>query len=148
MALVQWDSSQKESFLRSQFQLQSAHYHRYYQAASYLLILAEGSPVGRLYVDRTPQDIHILDIALMLEYRGAGIGSVLMKELLEEAAASNRTVTLYVERFNPAQKLYLGLGFEPIKDEGVYFLMQWRPDRSSAAEQAPPDDTADSHQEQ
>lgn len=134
MALVPWDAPQKESFLRSQFQLQSAHYHRHYPAASFFLIMDGSLPIGRLYVDRQPDDIHVLDIAVIPERRGEGIGTALLKAILAEAEESHRTVTLYVEQFNPAQRLYQRLGFQPVRDEGVYWMMRWAGGRSGAAE--------------
>ena len=75
MALTPWDAAQTESFLRSQFHLQAAHYHRHYPEAAFLVIQDGGQPIGRLYIDRQPGEIHILDIALAPERRGAGIGT-------------------------------------------------------------------------
>jgi ribosomal protein S18 acetylase RimI-like enzyme len=133
MALAPWDAAQTESFLRSQFHLQAAHYHRYYPEAAFLVIQGGGQPIGRLYVDRRPDEIHILDIALVPERRGEGIGTALLKELLSEAEESGKVVILYVEQFNPAHRLYLRLGFQPVKDEGVYWMMQWSSGRSGLA---------------
>ena len=68
-----------------------------------------------------------MDIALLPEHRGAGIGSAVLRGLLAEAAAAGKPVRIHVERLNPARRLYERLGFAPIEDKGVYYLMEWRP---------------------
>lgn len=129
--MVPWDDAQKEAFLRSQWELQTAHYRRHYPQAAFLVVLDHDTRIGRLYVDRTPEDIHILDIAVVPERRGHGLGTVLMRELITEADASRKTVTLYVEKFNPAQRLYQRLGFLQVKDEGVYWMLVRSPETSA-----------------
>jgi len=131
MKLVPWDESQKEAFLRMQFQLQASHYHTYYPDASFDLILLEDVPIGRLYVDRKPDEMLLIDIALAPQHRGAGIGSFLLGTLLSEAAARNVPVRIHVERENPALRLYTRRGFKMIEDKGVYLFMEWKPGSES-----------------
>ena len=73
-------------------------------------------------------EIRLIDIALLLEHRNAGIGARLLQDLLAEAAQAGKPVRIHVEKFNPALRLYERLGFTPIEDQGVYLLMQWSPD--------------------
>jgi len=133
MAAVPWDDGQKEAFLRWQFQLQSAHYHEHYPRASYLVIADGELPIGRLYIDRASDAMHVLDIALVPGRRGAGIGAALLKDLLEEAGSASRPVMLYVEQYNPALAFYERLGFQRVEVEGVYWLMRWSTQDSGPA---------------
>ncbi len=127
LALVNWDDTQKETFLRMQFNAQHSHYQSYYPDASFLIILSDGQPVGRLYVDRWPDQIRVVDIAVLPEYRNAGIGTALLKDLIAEGAMSGKPVTIHVEQYNPALRLYERLGFTRIGERGVYYLMECRP---------------------
>ena len=133
LAAVPWTAEQKEAFLRSQFSLQHQHYQKYYAEAAFDIILCGGEPAGRLYVLRSPGEIRIVDIALLPEHRGAGIGSKLLQDLLTEAAASGKFVSIHVERFNPAMRLYERLGFTKQEEVGVYFRMEWSPVQRHAA---------------
>ena len=81
--------------------------------------------VGRLIVDRRPGDIRIVDISLVPEARGAGVGSRLIGDLLEEARATDRIVSIHVEVHNRAAELYARLGFAVAEDLGVYRRMEW-----------------------
>jgi len=129
LALVDWSDEQKVGFVRQQFDAQTRHYREHYPDATLDVILVDGEPAGRLYVDRWPAEIRVVDIALLPRYRGRGVASVLLREVQEEAAASARTVTIHVERFNRAQRLYARLGFVPVDDAGpVYQLLRWTPD--------------------
>src|SRR5258706_13300165 len=94
LALVPWTPEQKDVFVSSQFEAQHVHYHAQYPKADYLVVERDGDPIGRLYVDRTPAELHVIDIPLLTEHRGAGIGTRLMAELVEEATATGRPMRL------------------------------------------------------
>jgi ribosomal protein S18 acetylase RimI-like enzyme len=127
LAPVPWPEEQKAAFLLQQFTAQHRHYHDHYIGASFQVILRDGEAVGRLYVARWPKEIRIVDIALLPAHRNAGIGGSLVRELLDEGAATARSVTIHVERMNPAMALYRRLGFVEVADRGVYAMMEWRP---------------------
>ena len=120
-----WSDAQKEAFLRMQFNAQHRYYHEMYPDASYEVILWKNQPAGRLYVDRREKEIAVIDISLLPEFRGLGIGGLLLREVKSEAVAAGKPVRIYVERFNRAQELYRRLGFRTIGDTGVYYHMEW-----------------------
>lgn len=125
LAVTDWTSEQKTQFCRMQFVAQDAHYRQHYPTAEYYVVELEGVPVGRLYYDRWTREIRIMDIAVLPEYRGRGIGTLLLKDLLKEAADSGKILSIHVERMNPALNLYQRLGFALAEDKGVYLLMEW-----------------------
>ncbi|MFP5246640.1 MAG: GNAT family N-acetyltransferase, partial [Thermoanaerobaculia bacterium] len=77
--------------------------------------------------------LRVMDIALVPEHRGRGIGGVLMHELLSRARAEGRSVSIHVEMNNPAMRLYERLGFRQIDSYGIYHLMEWQPDAAPAS---------------
>ena len=127
MALVPWSAEEKAAFVRMQFDAQHRFYRERFPRASFDVIRRHGEVVGRLYVDRRADEIRVIDIALEPEHRRAGIGGALMEGILDEGAQSRRKVTIHVESNNPAMSLYRRLGFEHIRDEGVYQFMEWSP---------------------
>jgi len=127
LAQVDWDAAQKAAFLRMQFDAQYQDYQKNYSQARFQIILLDGQPIGRLYVDRWANEIRIVDIALLPEYRNRGLGTGYLKDILAEGQRAGLPVTIHVERFNPALHLYERLGFQPIEDKGVYWLMRWTP---------------------
>jgi ribosomal protein S18 acetylase RimI-like enzyme len=129
LAPLDWDAAQKEAFLRMQFNAQHRYYQEQFPDASFQIILADNRPVGRLYVQRCPEELHVIDVALLPEHRRASIGSALLNDLLAEADQAGLPVRIYVERFNPALHLYHRLGFTVIGDTGVYFHMERGPAR-------------------
>ena len=126
LAVTGWSDEQKAIFCRGQFDAQTAHYRDNYPGASLQIIERAGAPIGRLYVAGWEREIRIMDIALMPEHRGAGIGAQLLRELQDEARAAGKSLSIHVERFNPALRLYERLGFKQVEDKGVYLLMEWR----------------------
>ena len=124
IAVVAWDDAQKEAFLRAQFDAQDRWYREHYTGARYHVVLIDGEPAGRLYVHRGAEEIRIVDIALLPEHRGNGAGTSLLRDLLAEAAAAGKRVTIHVERLNPALALYERLGFSLAEDKGVYLFLE------------------------
>ena len=129
LALVpHWSEDQKSSFVSQQFEAQDTHYKLVYPDAEYLIINIDSGAAGRLYVHYAPKDIRIIDIALLDDFRGQGYGSRILKGILQGAQASGRTVSIHVEKVNPALSLYQKLGFQIIEDtHGLYYLMKWHP---------------------
>ncbi len=122
-----WSPEQKEQFLRQQFAAQDAYYRENYQGAEWSVVLRHGEPAGRLYVHRRPAEIRLMEIALLPEHRGGGLGTALLEELMAEARATAKPLTIHVEVYNPALRLYERLGFRKREDKGVYWLMEWAP---------------------
>lgn len=128
LAPVPWTAEQKRAFLRQQFDAQDRWWRLQYPDCSFQVIEIDGRAAGRLYVDRREREIRLVDIALLPELRRRGVGTRLIGELQREAEASGRTLTIHVERFNPARALYDRLGFHEIGEAGeVYRLLEWRP---------------------
>jgi GNAT superfamily N-acetyltransferase len=129
LARVAWTDDEKAAFVRMQFAAQAQHYREHYSDTSYDVILLNGQPAGRLYVARWTSEIRIVDIALLPEFCGHGIGTQLLRELQAEAGAASKPLCIHVERFNPALRLYERLGFREIEDKGVYVFMEWTDER-------------------
>ena len=127
LAPVPWTEQQKAAFVAHQFAAQSAHYAEHYTGMSSDVVMVDGRPAGRLLVARWSEEIRIVDITLLPEFRGGGAGSGLLRELMDEAAAAGKRLSIHVEVHNPAMSLYRRLGFRPAAEEGVYVRMEWDP---------------------
>jgi ribosomal protein S18 acetylase RimI-like enzyme len=134
MALVPWSDDQKRAFLRSQLDAQRADYELNYPGADYHVIIVDGQRAGRLWVERTREEIHLLDIALLPWAQRRGVGTSLVRELIEEARASGKRLRHMVFVLNEgARRLYERLGFEVTGEVGgAYLQMEWK----SAADEA------------
>jgi ribosomal protein S18 acetylase RimI-like enzyme len=127
LAAVTWSAAEKDAFLRHQFDAQDAHYREQYEGASFDVIEVDGEPVGRLYVARWEDEIRIMDIALLPEHRGGGIGTHILRNLLEEGSLTGKRVSIHVEMNNPALRLYERLGFVQAAVNGVYVRLDAQP---------------------
>lgn len=126
-----WSEEQKRAFLRQQFEAQHSYYHSMYQDARFLLILLDQQVAGRLYLQTRAETIRIVDIALLPAFRNRGIGQAILQRLQEDAASAQLSVSIHVEQYNPALRLYQRLGFEiTSREHPVYFLMEWKPQAS------------------
>lgn len=125
LKLVSWDEAKKDEFLRMQFAAQDTYYRDHYRSAFFWVVLFDGRPCGRLYIDRWNTEIRIMDVALLPDYRNRGVGTALLSHIIEEGRRLGLPVTIHVEHYNPALRHYQRLGFIPVRENGVYLLMRW-----------------------
>src|SRR5215211_2544170 len=102
LATTDWDDDRKRAFVEQQFRAQDEYYRANYANASFDVILVDEQPAGRLYVARWPDEIRIMDIALLPAFRGRGVGTKLLHELQTEAGIAGKALRIHVERYNPA----------------------------------------------
>lgn len=124
LAAVPWTPDQKTMFVRQQFAAQRSWWRQQYPSASFDIIELEGLPIGRLYVDRRPAEVRVVDIALLPAHRRSGIGSALLESVIADAESAGLSTSIHVDKGNPARRLYERLGFEERVDEGIYLLME------------------------
>jgi GNAT superfamily N-acetyltransferase len=124
---VPWSETQKAAFLASQFSCQHTYYQVHYPAARFDVIEREGRAIGRLYLASLDGvgcgELRIIDVALLPAERGRGIGTRLLRAIITRAESEGRSVSIHVERDNPALALYERLGFRLREDRGVYLFM-------------------------
>jgi ribosomal protein S18 acetylase RimI-like enzyme len=133
LAMVPWTDQQKQAFVESQFEAQTKGYAHSHPDASHEMILQNGVPVGRLFLSREPDRLHILDITIAPGSRNAGLGSEILQEIAAEADRARKPVSIYVESFNPSQRLFERLGFRCVSEDGFQRLLE-RPAADSSAE--------------
>jgi ribosomal protein S18 acetylase RimI-like enzyme len=127
MLSLPWNDEQKSALLWNQFQAQHIHYQNFFAGAQFDIVLVDNQSVGRLYLHRTEDENRIIDIAFLPEFRGRGIGSIVMQEILDEADKQQIPVRLRVQPDRPARQWYERLGFKKIEDEQVNWHMERQP---------------------
>jgi ribosomal protein S18 acetylase RimI-like enzyme len=126
--MVPWDDEQKRAFLESQYAAQCRGYRENYAHATHEVLSQGANDIGRLYVSRQADGIHILDVTIASEARNAGIGTRVIGELIEQAG--ELPVSIYLESFNPSRRLFERLGFR-ITAENGFMLLFSRPAKES-----------------
>ena len=128
LAQVPWDESQKDAFIRWQYAMQKQEYEARFPEARYDVILVDGAPAGRIWTGADDTQIRLLDIALLKEFLNRGVGTYLLRQLIDEAAQSKKKLRHMVFMLNDnAYRFYERLGFETIEDLGGYKHMEWSP---------------------
>lgn len=126
VAATGWPEEMQLHFLAQQADAQHRHYRRTYANAEWLVIERGGEAIGRLFLEEWSDQIRLIDIALLPQGRGGGVGGAILADLQEMATDSGKALTIHVEQNNPAMRLYRRLGFVKVDEHGVYDLMEWR----------------------
>jgi ribosomal protein S18 acetylase RimI-like enzyme len=127
LARVTWPEAEKQQFVHSQFAIQRQAYRQQAPQAEWSIIEYEGQPVGRLIVEQRPHELGLMDVALLPDYRGRGLGTHVIQEVMERAARLGLPMRLYVEVDNArAQRLYERLGFRRLSETGMHLHLEWR----------------------
>lgn len=125
LSMLPFDEAQIHAFCEHQLAAQTAYYEETFPHATHDLIVVGEESVGRVYIDRGDKLISILDLAVLGEHRKKGIGTHIVKTLMDEAASNNKRVGVYVESFNPSQKLFRELGFELVESDEMNLYFEW-----------------------
>ena len=124
------DGAQRDVILRMQFNAQRRSYQAEFPNADHEIILLDGRVIGRVIVERAEKEHRGVDIALLPEERSAGLGGMLIQELLDEAASVGKPFRISVVRTNPAMHLYNRLGFKTTGETLTHFMLEWESDRN------------------
>jgi ribosomal protein S18 acetylase RimI-like enzyme len=121
------EEQQKQALIRMQYNAQRFQYDEGFPQAESRIILLDDRPVGRMLVDESEREFVLVDIALLPQHRKSGIGTQLLKELLNRAVVARKPIRLHVLKSNPALRLYERLGFSRVADESMYLEMVFEP---------------------
>ena len=129
-----WSEHQKGAFISMQSTAQLAEYKTKFPGARFQVITYNKKDAGRYYTWEDETEIRLIDITVLPQFRGKGIGKYLLEQLIERSNKVQKKVSLHVEALNPVLKLYQRLGFIHIRNNGRYYYMERQPERSSNSE--------------
>jgi ribosomal protein S18 acetylase RimI-like enzyme len=126
-AITHWIDCSKQHSLARQFAAQHNGFQQQFPTAAFDLILLCDTPIGRISSDRFGDEIRIIELALLPEYRNQKIGTAFLQATRTEARSLGRAIRLHVEQCNRAMRLYRRFGFQPISSNGQQYVLEWRP---------------------
>lgn len=126
--LTDWTEQQKKTFIKMQTMAQLAEYKEKFPGAAFRVIIYKKKDAGRFYTWENENEIRLIDITLLPQFRGKGIGNYLLMELIKRSKKTQKKISLHVEAINPALQLYLHLGFVHIKNNGRHYYMERNPE--------------------
>lgn len=121
---------EKKKILNLQFNALGAHQNRLKQIAETKenIIEMDGAPVGRFLVAGGREELRLSEISIVPEWRGKGLGQMVIKSTMEECIRTSRVLRLCVEIQNTtALGLYRSLGFYTIEEHSLHYIMEWNP---------------------
>lgn len=127
LSQTDWNEEQRLAFVTMQHRAQAAAYRERHPAGRFLVVEHLGEGIGRLYLSRLDGELRVLDIALLPEWCGRGIGTALLVDVFAEADRDGVMVSLHVEAWNPAIRLYHRLGFVEAGRNDVHIRMERAP---------------------
>lgn len=126
--LPNWTAAQKSSFIKMQFDAQHLHYQTHFPNARFNVIIDQNrTPIGRYYICHSKTEVRVIDIAILPSYQKKGIGSLIIKETMDQCRLSGLPFRLHVTKYNPALDWYSQLGFKEIDEADFTYHLEWNP---------------------
>lgn len=92
------------------------------------LICTSNQKIGVLKYIETKNTIEILQLQILPDYQGLGIGKSIVNKLIAVSKTYKKNLTLKVLKQNPARHLYQGVGFDIVNEDAHEFFMQFLPE--------------------
>ena len=120
--------------LRIQHIAQERRFATNYPNQQRFVLVEDGEPAGRLYLQSVGDTVHVVDLTLLPRFREQGIGSRVIRDLVAQCTADGRSIRLRVSRRNRgAIDLVNRLGFSLVSVDDLENFFEWH-----AHEQAEP----------
>jgi ribosomal protein S18 acetylase RimI-like enzyme len=108
-------------------EVQATMFKERFDPARYQIVVVEGRDVGALVMEQHTDALVLANIYILPEYQGHGLGTAVIKAILEQAGREKVPVTLRVLKVNPARHLYERLGFLITGETETHYLMSTLP---------------------
>jgi GNAT superfamily N-acetyltransferase len=107
-------------------QVQRRMFDERFDPARIEILVCEGQDVGALAVEQRPDELWLAELQIAPAWQGRGLGTAILRDLIDEANARGVPVGLRVLRVNPARALYERLGFVVVSTTETHHLMSRR----------------------
>lgn len=122
-----WPEPMRGHLLGIQFDGRRQSHRANYPDAASDVIAADGRDAGWIVVATMPHEVRLVEIMVAAEFRGRGIGSAAIGEVLAAAGSAGQPARLHVSVTNSgAIRLYERLGFRRIGGDEVQHVMEWK----------------------
>lgn len=128
LKITNWPEPLRAAFITMQSTAQLTDYRAVFPDAAFQVIVYKKQDAGRWYTHERDEEIRLIDITLLPEFRGKGIGAFLLGELIKKADGAQKKISLHVDPANRALQLYLHVGFKHIKNNGRLYYMERKPE--------------------
>jgi len=125
--LTNWPEDQKHRFTIMQMIAQLTDYEKNYKGATYEMVLYKKKPAGRLYLWETNNEIRIMDLSLLPEFQGKGIGRDILAGIVQSAKQKKKIASLHVIHGHPSKRMYERVGFKKVSETATHEYMEYNP---------------------
>ncbi|AJQ93335.1 GNAT family N-acetyltransferase [Gynuella sunshinyii] len=128
---IEADAEFIQSIIDMQYRAQTQGYQSQFPNAMSFIIEYQQQSVGRSVLDFGPNEIRVVDIALIPAARGQGFGEAVIRAFMLAAQQVMTPLTLSVTEQNlVARQLYSRMGFQVEEIARPYIRMIWYPSSS------------------
>jgi GNAT superfamily N-acetyltransferase len=91
------------------------------------IITYDGRPIGTIATSDGEDCVEIGQFFILPDYQNKGIGTHLLKNILDGADESGKDVTLRFLKNNPVKSLYIRNGFRVVHTDEILYYMERKP---------------------
>ena len=109
-----------------QFEMRERAYAMQFPKLEVQMIEGHDGPVGQMLTEERSDVLALVDIAILSEHQGRGLGRSVIGDLQRRAAEAGLPIVLHVDMVNTrAQALYAKMGFRVTGQSQIQYRMEW-----------------------
>ncbi|HOP06338.1 MAG TPA: GNAT family N-acetyltransferase [candidate division Zixibacteria bacterium] len=110
-----WDEDQQRRLHEEKWHIDNSY-----------VVIAEGREMGTLRYEEGSERFYVRSLYLLPAWQNRGIGTRIMRLIMDRASSAGLPVGLHVLKNNPARRLYERLGFVIIDQNETHFEMEFK----------------------
>ncbi len=118
---------EKNAFLLDQFAKRQYFIKESFPFAMEWIIKLGKSEIGYVLIERKSDEIRILELVIKESFRNHGIGTLIIRQIMEESINHKIPIKVKISNLNPASRLMQRLGFKKSGDAGFFQLFEYHP---------------------
>lgn len=101
-------------------------FDEFYRPEETSIVSVDGEDAGWIAIVRSSEAIELDGIYLLPQYQRRGIGTALVRGLIQQAGTEGKALNLSTAKINPARNLYRRLGFVETHEDRYKAYMRYR----------------------
>ncbi len=105
-------------------EFQKEYFSNQFDTNNIQLIIVDNSVIGAIEIQNRESELFIANFEIAPHFQDKGIGSTILKRIINTSDSKRKPIKLQVLKVNPAKQFYKRFGFETVEKTETHLIME------------------------